>query len=69
MSFEIDRKYRTNPLSHTNGGATVFVKYPSGHVRSYKDVKNPWLYRKKALKENPELKIWYKKNEENKNSQ
>jgi hypothetical protein len=58
-AFVVKREYRTNSLSHTDGGTTVFVKYPNGQVRAYKDVKYPWNFRKKILEDDPELKAWY----------
>lgn len=44
MAYEVQRPYRTNPLSKVDGGVTVRVEYVGGGEFDYKDVKNPTSY-------------------------
>ncbi|TAD96618.1 MAG: hypothetical protein EAZ78_09860 [Oscillatoriales cyanobacterium] len=40
----VDRKYRTNPLSHIPGGSDVVVEYHDGSALGYDWIKDPWAY-------------------------
>jgi len=40
----VDRKYRTNPLSHIPGGSDVVVEYHDGRALGYDWIKMPWAY-------------------------
>ncbi|MGI0498505.1 hypothetical protein ACOKW7_05270 [Limnospira platensis CENA597] len=40
----VDRRYRTNPLSHIPGGSDVVVEYHNGQVLGYDWIKKPWVY-------------------------
>lgn len=43
-TFSVNPQYRTNPLSHTEGGVTVIVEHVDGSSLSYDNVKNPRAY-------------------------
>ncbi|QFS49788.1 hypothetical protein [Nostoc sphaeroides] len=40
----VDRRYRTNILSHIPGGSDVVVEYHDGRVLGYDWIKMPWVY-------------------------
>lgn len=43
-TFSVNPQYRTNPLSHIEGGVTVIVEHADGSSLSYDNVKNPRAY-------------------------
>ena len=47
--FKVAKPYRTNPLSHTEGGDTVRVIYHTNEARDYVNIKNTSAYIMKAL--------------------
>lgn len=40
----VERRYRTNPLSHIPGGSDVVVEYHDGRALGYDWIKMPWAY-------------------------
>ena len=47
--MKVEKKYRTNPLSHTEGGAVVRVTFTNGDFRDYDNVKWPSAFCKKVM--------------------
>ena len=43
-SYRVQDQYRTNALSHIEGGVEVKIHYKDGEVRIYDKVKNPKRY-------------------------
>lgn len=52
--FKVGSQYRTNPLSQTSGGVTVYVIMKDGKNLSYDNIKNPNAYIHKLM-QNPEV--------------
>ena len=42
--YKVETNWRKHPLSYTEGGVTVYVKYSGGFIKEYPNVKYPKRY-------------------------
>jgi hypothetical protein len=57
--FTVGLKYRTNPLSKTEGGDTLLVEQDN-YIKAYPNIKNVRAYMRSLTKNSSVTRVWQK---------